>query len=218
MGRLSLFAIGITELREIFGAAPQTAARLRDIATHRFAAPAGEHRRRGTLLGQIGPLLKRPIDQTRAPSRPVMADMDALLTGRSISPERLGHAWQITLAWLAELSWGQLHLDVTTQQIAQVEFALAKAGLSTAFGLEKLFHSDPQIPLRPLTRQRFGYSENSHVQTTKQALSKVIDDVDEESLPIAGAVLEFLNDFDGWTQQAATAGRPAPDLIAVWMG
>ena len=107
MGRLSLFAISITELRDIFGAAPELAQHLRAITTRQFPTPT-EHRHRGPLLGRIGPALKRPTDPPNAPARPPKAHCEVLLAGRAVQPERLGYAWQIVLAWLEELSWGRL--------------------------------------------------------------------------------------------------------------
>lgn len=213
-----MFAIGITELRDMFGAAPELADRLRAIAADQFPISAGAHRHRGSLIGRVGPVLKYPIDPPKAPARPVKADVDALLAGRTITPERLSYAWQIVLVWLDAQSWGRLDLDVDAQQLTRVEFDLARAGLPSAFGLERLLHGNPQLPLHPLPGQRFGYAKNAHVEAARQALSTVIADVAEASLPIAGPVLEFLNDFDDWTQRATAAGRPAPDLVVVWMG
>lgn len=104
MGRLSQFAIGITELRDMFGAEPELASRLRQIAAADFPAPADPHGRRRKLLGRVGPAMKRPIDPPTVPHRPAPPDVEALLTAHAIGPERQGYAWQIVLAWLGELS------------------------------------------------------------------------------------------------------------------
>lgn len=217
MGRLSLFAIGITELRDMFSADPDLAGQLRDITARHFPAPADEHRQWGTVLGRLGPLLKRPIDRPEAPARPTPADGEALLAGRTLPPERLGYAWQIALAWLDEMSWGRVDLDIDPQLMEDVEFDLARAGLSARLGLERLFQDNPQLPLLNPPHQRFGYAKNRHVEATRQGLSTVVSDLSEESLPIVGAVLEFCNQFAGWSERAAEAGRPVPDLVAVWM-
>ena len=217
MGRLSLFAIGITELRDIFGAAPELAQRLRSSTTRRFPAPATDHRHRGSLLGRVGPALKRPIDPPHAPARPTMADCEVLLAGRAVPPERLSYAWQIVLVWLDELSWGRLDVDLSTKQMTDIEFDLARAGLPTSYGMERLFQDNPQLPLRPLPAQRFGYSKNQHADATGQALSMVISDLSETSIPVVGQLLGFLNQFDDWSVRAAATGRPAPDLVAIWM-
>lgn len=217
MGRLSLFAIGITELRDMFSADPDLADRLRAITAGHFPAPADEHRHRGTLLGRVGPLLKRPVDRPQAPARPTPADSEALLTGRTPPPGRLGYAWQIALAWLDELSWGRADLDIDPQQMADIEFDLARAGLSASLGLERLFQDNPQLPLLTMPDQRFGYAKNAHVEATRRGLSTVISDLSEGSLPTVGTVLEFCNHFEDWSDRAARSGRPVPDLVVVWM-
>lgn len=149
MGRLSQFAIGITELRDMFGAEPELASRLRQIAAADFPAPADPHGRRRKLLGRVGPAMKRPIDPPTVPHRPAPPDVEALLTAHAIGPERQGYAWQIVLAWLGELSWGRLDLDVDEREMSDLEFDLATAGLPSQFALEKLLQGDPQIPLFP---------------------------------------------------------------------
>ena len=98
-----------------------------------------------------------------------------------------------------------------------IEFDLARAGLPTSYGMERLFQDNPQLPLRPLPAQRFGYSKNQHAEATGQALSMVISDLSETSIPVVGQLLGFLNQFDDWSVRAAATGRPAPDLVAICM-
>ena len=63
MGSLRLYAIGIDEVRAIFGAPEATATALRAIAAHRFpAAPSSAP----GLLGKLGPVFRR------APDAPVL--------------------------------------------------------------------------------------------------------------------------------------------------
>lgn len=216
MARMSLFALGITELRDMFRAAPEFADRLRTIAATQFPAPAPD-RRRGPLLGRIGPVMKRPIEEHEAPAHPAAGDVEALLAGRAISPERLEYAWQIALSWLDATSWGRLDLDIDPQQMSDVEFQLALAGLPSQLDLESLLQGNPQLPLLPMAGQRFGYAKNAHVEATRQALSTVIGDLPDESLVVIGPVLEFLNQFAEWAEQAGEQGRPVPDLIVVWL-
>lgn len=215
MARLSLYAIGITELRDMFGAAPELAEQLRAVTADRFPAPRDE-RRRGSLIGRIGPALKRPIDPPVAPARPTMADADALLAGRAIVPERLVYAWQVARAWLEARSWGSCELELDAAGLSRVEFDLARVGLPSPLALERLLQGNPQLPLRTLAGQRFGYEKNAHVEATRQGLSLVIGDLAETSLPVAGKILEFLNDFPQWSNQAGDEARPAPDLVAIW--
>ncbi len=215
MARLSLYAIGITELRDVFGAAPELAERLRQVALERFPVPVAEARKRGSLLGRVGPAMRRPIDPPQVPSRPTVLDVDALLDGRSVPLDRLAHAWQVTQAWLDDLSWGRLDLAVSPQQMSRVEFDLARAGLPASLGLERLSQNNPQLPLRPAPDMQVGYSKNPHVSATRAALTTIIDELDADSETVVGPLLRFLNQFDDWQQEAADQGRPVPDLVVI---
>src|SRR6185436_16405044 len=57
MGELRLYAIGIEEVRGMFGAPPQVADHLREVAQRAFAPPSLEAR--GGLLSKLGPIFKR---------------------------------------------------------------------------------------------------------------------------------------------------------------
>ena len=217
MGRLSQFAIGITELRDMFGAEPELASRLRQIAAADFPAPADPHGRRRKLLGRVGPAMKRPIDPPTVPHRPAPPDVEALLTAHAIGPERQGYAWQIVLAWLGELSWGRLDLDVDEREMSDLEFDLATAGLPSQFALEKLLQGDPQIPLFPLPGQRWGYAKHAHVLATRQAIDEIADGLDAKTAAAVRPFRQFLDDYPDWTDQAKQQGRPAPDLVVTWM-
>lgn len=217
MGAMTLYALGITELRDIFGAAPALAERLRALTSQHFPPPEPTQQRRGTLIGRLGPVLKQPIDPPPIPQRPGLWDAEALLGARAIAPERLGYAWQLTTAWLAELSWGHISLPgLDEAELARIEFDLARAGLPSQLGLGRLLRNDPSIPLRPLPGQRVGYAKSGQVEAAREGLTMVIGDLAEASVPTVGAVLDFLNDYPDWTQQAAADARPAPDLIVVW--
>lgn len=210
VGLLTLFAIAITEVSEMLGATPELADHLRALADQQLPAPADEHRGRGALLGRVGPALKYPIDAPAVPARPTRTDVDGLLAGQPIMPGRLACAWQIVLAWCDARSWARLDLHVDAEQLEHAERAVARAGLRVT----RL--DDPPAPLRLLPGQRFGQLPGSRVHTARQWLGRVLTDVDAAHRPDAQAVLEFLDAFDDWTQRAAVAGRPRPDIVLVW--
>lgn len=215
MAGLRLYAIGITELRDVFGAAPELAERLRQVAAQAFPAPTTEQRRRGTLLGRIGPAMRQPIDPPVPPARPGSQDVDALLNGRAVPLERLGYAWQVAEAWLDELSWGRLDLDINSQQLSRIEFALARAGLPASLALERLSQNDPQVPLRPGPGMQVGYCKNPHVNATRAGLTTIIEDLDDQTEAAVGPLLRFLNGFDEWERAATDQGRPVPDVVVI---
>lgn len=217
MGRLSEYAIGITELRDIFRAEPGFAAQLRELAARRFPAPPNESTKRTRLLGRIGPAMKKSIERPEVPERPAPPDVEALLKARAIAPERQVYAWQIILAWLDELSWGCIDVEVDGRDMSDLDFALAAAGLPSQFGLEKLLQDEPQIPLRPMPGQRWGYAKHAHLLATRQALDEIAPNLDDKTAASVKPFRDFLAGFDDWTQQAAEQARPAPDLVVSWM-
>lgn len=222
MGQLTLFAIGIVEVRDMFGASAELADRLRLVAETVVADGIAAAREsgaaaRGPLLARVGPVLRRPIQPPRVPARPTPGDVEALLTGHAIAPERVRFAWQIAFAWLDELSWGRTDLDLDAKTMAATEFDLARAGLPSRLSIERLMQGSPQVPLPTMPGQAFGYAKHAHVEDTRRGLTAVIGDVDEASLPVAGAVLQFCNRYPGWTAQAQAAHRPGPDLVVSWL-
>lgn len=215
MTRFTLFALAVTEVRDIFGASPELAARLREISDRQQAVTGDSEPRRGTLLGRIGPLLKRSIDPPTAPQRPVPPDVETLLSGRAVPPERTRFAWQIVTGWLTELSWGHLTLDLDAAGFEQVEFELARAGLPSQLSLGRLMAGDLQIPLRPLPGQIIGYAKHAQVTATGRGLSTVIGDLGPDTRQVVGELLRLLNEFPTWTEQAVAVGRRPPDLVVV---
>lgn len=214
MGTLRFFALGIDEARDVFGADDQLAGRLRTAAGQHWATP--ERPRKTGLLGSLGPLFRRDPRLEVDPRRPTGADIDALLTGRFIAPDRLGAAWQVLELWFAEIGWGDASWDLDPAGFDAVEFALARAGLPSPYALGKLMALDARLPIVPSATTSCGYAKNSHVLRTAQALSVVMSDLADEHGDFAGEVLRFLNRFEQWGTAAAEAGRPAPDLLVVW--
>lgn len=147
---------------------------------------------------------------------PTPGDVDDLLSGHYVPPERLSRCWRVLDLWLHELSWGTLSLALGSTEIDDLEFDLARAGLPSELSLRRLFAGDPQIPLRPTPDMRTGYARSAHVSATLAGLSAVSGRVDERHQAIVDRLVEFLEQFCSWSEQAPEAGRPAPDLLVVW--
>lgn len=215
MGELRMHALSIHEVRDMFGANPDLAARLRTVASDTFRVPAAENRPTG-LLSKIGPLFKRGPEVVFPPDMPLPSDWELLLRGSYIPPERVDHSWKVVDAWLDASDWGTFSSTFTSGQLDGLDFALTKAGLPSQYGLRKLLGQDAQLPLRAATGMRFGYSKNPHVQATAAALAQCADQVDAEFAPAAALLRDYLGQFPTWTQQALAQGRPEPDLFVVW--
>lgn len=215
MGELRLHALSIHEVRDMFGANAELAGRLRTIASDIFRVPAAENRPTG-LLSKIGPLFRRGDDIVFPPEMPLPSDWEVLLKGSYVKPDRVEQSWKVVDAWLDAVDFGTFTSTYSSSELDGIDFALTKAGLPSQYGLRKLLSQDAQLPLMAGAGMRFGYSKNAHVLATATALDQVADQVEQ---PFAGAVAnlrDFLDRFSDWTLEAATAGRPEPDLFVVW--
>lgn len=199
----------------MLGAEPGLAGRLRRVAAERFAAANEAARPKGTLLGRIGPLMRRPIDVPAPPAGPGPLDVENLIAARSVDPARLLQCWQILQVWVEDAAWGHLDLTLDAQDLNDIEFDLVKAGLPSQYCLQQLFAKDPQLALRPAAQLSAGYSRHGHALATYTALTEIISEADADTQPLAVQVMQFLGLFQAWGRSATAGGRPAPDLFAI---
>lgn len=187
MQRLALFAIAIDDVRDIFGAHADLAERLRDVAATRFAPPV---RKRSFFR----PLLTRDPALGVDPALPSRRDVDALLAGGYIEPERLPQSWAIFTAWLEELSSAAVRADWDAAQFERIEWNLATAGLSSDFSLRRLAERPLGVPLHPLPGQLTGYCKHVHAVDTLHALTATLANpkVSDEAARLARQVSEVL--------------------------
>jgi hypothetical protein len=216
MGELRMHALSIHEVRDMFGADAELAARLRAIASDTFRVPAAEQRPRG-LLGKLGPVFRSNPGPVVPDGTPLPSDWETLIRGHYVSPDRLDVSWKVVDAWVDALDWHTWHADLDSRQLDDLDFALTKAGLPSQFGLRKLMADDPQLPLRPANGMRIGYTKLGHVIATGTELGAVLDRVEgEQNIAGAHSLHAFLSLFPGLAEQAEAAGRPRPDLFLVW--
>lgn len=194
METLRLHGIGIDAVRDIFGAQGEHATRLRGILAERLAPP---RQTSGGLLDRIGPLFRRAPRTEVDPRRPLAGDVDALLAGEFIPPERLPQAWQLFSVLLDELAHTSATLSCT--DFDAIEFDLARNGLSSEFSLRRLAEREVGVPLRPLPGQVFGYSRHLQAVETRTALYQMqAHPQDQTSLEpatveVTGPLLRFLD-------------------------
>ncbi|MEL4358613.1 MULTISPECIES: hypothetical protein [unclassified Luteococcus] len=216
MGELRMYAIGIDEVRDMFGATPQVAGRLRTIASEAFRVPRVGQASPGRL-GKLGPLFRRAPDApVIPPGTPLPSDIETLLAGRFVAPERLRVSWRVVDVWLAERSWARHSLDRSAPEIDQLEFELTRAGLPSQYGVRKLMALDAQLPLRPATGMTVGYSKHAHVLASGRALSDCLPQVQQHSRERAQRLADFLLGFESLAGQAQADQRPAPDLFVTF--
>jgi hypothetical protein len=222
MGKLSLFAIGVDEFRDFFAAPEPLAGTLRLVAAEHRAQPVAIHKK-PSLLAKMGPIMKRPIespigyvDPADLASQPTEADVEALLAGQYIPPDRLVPSWREVLVWVKSQAWGSFELVTTEQEIEDTELALVRLGLPAEYALSKLIVHDLQIPLQPFHGLRAGYGLNAHALQTAAALHAVLDDAPPNDRTRVTEVLGFLDQFPTWATQAAQVGRDLPDVVGTF--
>lgn len=213
MGSLSLYAIAIDEVRDIFCAPEATAAALRAIAADRFAEPKPAA---SGLLGKLGPVFRRAPDAPVVrPDVPSGTDVDTLLAGRYVPPHRLAACWTLLEAWMDAMSWGSLGQELTQADLNEFDFDLARAAVPSRYGLQDLLKADLGIAMRPAPGLAAGYVHGEHALAMADAWHPVIDQLEPGHRPMAESVLTWLEEYPAWTAAAPAQRRQTPDLVAV---
>lgn len=202
MQQLALYAIAIDDVRDIFGADPALAGRLRTIAAARFSPPEPPKKR------WFKPLMRYDIDSIVDPSLPSSSDVDALLAGGFIPVDRVPQCWSILGAWLEELATAKHSMPYDEAAFERVEWDLARAGLNSDYSLRNLAERELGTPLRPRPDQLAGYAKHVHVVETLEELSRVRanPDLTEETTSIIDPILRLLS---------VVPGDERLDLVAV---
>lgn len=172
MHTLRLFAISIDAVRDIFGAAPHLAERLRKVAANHFAPP--ERPKPKGILG----LFRRDRELEVDASQPIASDVEALLAGGHLPPDRTRQGWLLLLAWLEDLS--AAHGVMVVDELDTLEFDLARAGLHSDHSLRNLAARRLGTILRPLPGQTVGYAKHVTAVATLDALTSLRQTADDE--------------------------------------
>lgn len=205
MQTLVACAIPIDDVRDIFGAAPGLASRLREAAAARFAKPAPTRHR------WFGPVLKRDPEFTLDATAPSKDDVDNLLHGAFVPPERLAPSWTLLISWLEELSIAVERVGWDPGRSDDMEFDLSRAGLNSDYALRNLAERDLGITLRPLPGQIAGYAKHVQARETFEALT-AIHSADEVRpwLPVVDPLLTVLRAAADKGTDVVIVTTPAP--------
>lgn len=214
MGSLRLFAIGIDEVRDMVGAPPETAAVLRGLAAARFdpSPPPSPG-----LLGKLGPLFARAVDApVTRPDQPTRADVDTLLSGRFVAPDRLPATWTLLEAWLEALAWGTWSTELDETALAEIDFDLARAGVPARYGVRDLMQGMLGLALHPSPGLVAGYCRLAHALATADAWRAAEPALVPPTADLVRQLTPWLESFGVWADRAGDAGRPQPDLVSVF--
>lgn len=220
MGELRLYAIAIDEVRDMFGAPVDLAARLR-AQGHAALQPAGaaahpqEHQ---GLLSRLGPMFRRvPGTPVLDPGDPIPDDLERILTGGYVPAERSVATWRVLETLIKENSWGATGVVLSGEELDTFDFALARGGVNSAAGLRHLLNTSTELPLRFPAGLLVGYHTGDEAGWMAQSYREALPEIEERShQDLAYGLANWLDGFVPWAQVAAAQGRRAPDLIGFW--
>jgi hypothetical protein len=217
MGELRLYAIGIDEVRSMFGAPPQERERLKAIAQQALA-PAPAAASRGGLITKLGPIFKRPPAVTViSPTQPVPQDVDTLIAGAYVPPERIGATWRVLETLVQGTAWGSTLMSLTPESLDDLDFALARGGVTSAVGLRHLLNSASSLNLLPVRGLSVGWHPHEKALAMAGAYRSAMPQVKtREQQEVVAALVNWLDGFIPWAQAAVSQRRPVPDLVGFW--
>ena len=222
MGELRLYAVGIEEVRAMFGASPQVAEHLRAVAQRAFAPPGleGPHdpAGRGGLLSKLGPIFKRvPATPVISPTQPEPHDLEVLLAGAYVPPNRTGASWRLLETLVQSIAWGSTRMGLTAQELDDLDFALARGGASASIGLRHLLNSTLSLNLIPVNGLKVGWYPHQKATAMAEAYRSAMPGIKTEGQrEMINSLTIWLDGFVPWAQVAASLGRPVPDLVGFW--
>jgi hypothetical protein len=213
MGELRLYAIGIDEVRDMFGASTESAERLRSQADQAFARP--QPTERTGLLSKLGPIFRRvPGTPVLEPGDPLPEDLDRILSGAYVPAERALPTWRILEVLIKENSWGTTRLPLGRSDLDSLDFALARGGVHAAAGLWHLLHQPTQLPLIPPAGLQVGYHSGEQATWMAHSYRESLPEIEPpEHQEVVYRLANWLDGFLHWADIAPTLGRPAPDLL-----
>lgn len=201
----------------MFGARPPEADRLRDVAAR--ALEPVQAASSGGLLSRLGPIFRRsPGAPVISPTQPLQADLDALLGGSYIPPDRVGATWRLLEILVAGSAWGSIKLELTSRSLDDLDFALARGGVSAAVGLRHLLSSPTSVNLVPVQGLVVGYHPYPKALGMAQAYRAAMPEVKTpEQQELVSGLVTWLDGFMHWAGVAQQLGRPTPDLVGFWV-
>lgn len=215
-GELRLYAIGIDEMRGIVGADPEHVDALRTAARHAFEpqqAPA-----RTGLIGKLGPIFRRPpAAPLISPTQPEPQDVEALLAGAYIAHDRMGATWRVLESLVHSRAWGSTKMALTTQALDDLDFALARGGVSAAVGLRHLLDHSADVRLLPVEGLTVGWHRYDQALAMAGAYRTAMPQIpSREQQELISGLVTWLDGFVPWAQVAVSLRRPTPDLVGFW--
>jgi hypothetical protein len=216
-GELRLYAIGIDEFCGIVGADPEHLEELRAAARTAFTITTPEPARTG-LIGKLGPIFRRPpATPVISPTQPEPSDVETLLAGAYVPHDRMGATWRVLEVLAQARAWGSTRMTLSTQALDDLDFALARGGVSAAVGLRHLLNTGTGVRLLPVQGLTVGWHRYEQALAMASAYRTAIGGIKStEQQEMIAALVTWLDGCVPWAHLAPTMRRPAPDLVGFW--
>lgn len=152
--------------------------------------------------------MARDRDTEVDPSLPNRQDVDALLAGGYIPPERMAASWTLLVEWLEDLASAHRAIEWNPQAFERIEWDLARAGLASDYSLRRLAERALGSPLRVLEGQVVGYAKHVHAVETLTALNQARSsgELEPETAEFIAPIVDVLE---------VAAGQDALDVVVV---
>jgi hypothetical protein len=140
-----------------------------------------------------------------------------LLAGAYVPPDRMGATWRLLETLVQGTAWGSTRMRLTEAELNDLDFALARGGVSAAVGLRHLLNNKTELNLIPVTGLTVGWHRHDKALAMNEAYRSAMGEIktDEQRAMINSLTL-WLDGFVPWAQVAASLGRPVPDLVGFW--
>jgi len=204
-GKFRLWAVDADRVLELFAAPPALAERLRQITRDRFALAPPRH------PPKFGPLLRRSASIPRLPAgQPTPLDAETLFQGRFVSPDRLAPSWALLEAWLDELFLGAA-LSLTSASLDQLDFDLARVGVSSSLCLRGLLRHRLDLPLTAPPGRVVGSVTPERAAALHEAWAEHWVNLEPGTAETLGPVRQFLDDHLEWRRTGLVVSWEAPN-------
>jgi hypothetical protein len=108
-------------------------------------------------------------------------------------------------------------MSLTAQSLDDLDFALARGGVSASVGLRHLLNSTMSLNLVPVQGLTVGWHPHDKAVAMAAAYRSAIQDIKtEEQREMIKSLTTWLDGFVPWAQVAASLGRQVPDLVGFW--
>lgn len=220
MGEVRLYAIGLAEVRAVVGAPAPLAEHLREVAQRAFSPVGQPDAARASLLSKLGPIFRRvPAARVVLATDPEPRDVEVLLAGAYVSPDRAGATWRVLETLVCEMAWGSTRMGLTTAALDDLDFALARGGVSASVGLRHLLDNGTALPLVGVSGLTVGWHRYEQALAMGGAYRTALGQLEDQAQrDLVDALAGWLDGFVHWGSVSSSLGRPVPDLVGFYAG